>query len=130
MTVPDFDEITAHQSQAREFLAKSWDYLAAGDLHQASEKGWGAVAHMAKAVAVAQGWRYSNHSHFHVVMNEAALASGNDRLLLLSGRAEILHINYYQRKRHLNATIISKDIESIAELVDLLAPLTRTESGG
>ena len=42
------DGVLGHASQAREFLNKARGYLAAGDLHQASEKGWGAAAHMAR----------------------------------------------------------------------------------
>ena len=59
------DVVLAHSAQAREFLDKAREYLAVGDLHQASEKGWGAAAHMAKAVALAQGWPYDRHSQFH-----------------------------------------------------------------
>ena len=33
---------TEHLELARDFLARSKEYLAEGDLHQASEKGWGA----------------------------------------------------------------------------------------
>ena len=51
-------DIAGHAAQARDFLARAREYLAAGDLHQASEKGWGAAAHMVKAVALAQGWKY------------------------------------------------------------------------
>ena len=40
-----------YRQQSRYFLAKSREYLADDDLHQASEKGWGAAAWMAKAVA-------------------------------------------------------------------------------
>ena len=32
-------------NQARDFLAKSREYLTQSDLHQASEKGWGAAGH-------------------------------------------------------------------------------------
>ena len=39
---PDPTAIADHKAQAREFLARSREYLPAGDLHQASEKGWGA----------------------------------------------------------------------------------------
>ena len=56
------DGVLGHASQAREFLNKARGYLAAGDLHQASEQGWGAAAHMAKAVAPAQGWPHERHS--------------------------------------------------------------------
>ena len=56
--IEPFDEpaaaIADYRQQAREFLAKSRQYLADDDLHQAAEKGWGA-AWMAKAVAEAKG---------------------------------------------------------------------------
>ena len=117
-------EVADHEAQAREFLAKGREYLDAGDLHQASEKGWGAAAHMAKAVAIAQGWEYRKHSDFSRVMNEANLATGNDRLRALRGIANDLHGNYDERKRHLNAEIIGRDLESIEDLLAILVPLS------
>ncbi len=123
MVSSDPSVIADHESQAREFLEKARDYLSAGDLHQASEKGWGATAHMAKAVAVAQGWEYETHADFSVVLNQAWQATGNDRLRDLRGIANELHGNYYRRKRHLNAEVIGQDIESVAELMTALAPL-------
>ena len=122
--------ITAHGALSREFLAKSRKYLAIGDLHQASEKGWGAAAHIAKAVALAQGWQYTRHSHFHRLMNQAGQATGNNRLRYLHGRAEILHINFYDLKDELALDEISRDIEDIAELLEILYPLTGLESSG
>ena len=124
MPVNDAVVITDHENQAREFLGKARDYLNGGDLHQASEKGWGAAAHMAKAVAGAQGWEYETHADFSVVLNQAWQATGNDRLRALRGIANDLHGNYYRRKRHLNAEVIGRDIESVAELVEALAALT------
>ena len=119
-----FEEVTEYVAQAREFLVKGRQYLAAGDLHQASEKGWGAAAHMAKAVAVNHGWRYGNHSQFHVVMNEVRRLTGNSRISDLHGRAELLHVNYYARKSLLDAEMIGEDLDKMAELVELLSPLT------
>ena len=115
----------AHVAQAREFLGRSQEYLAAGDLHQASEKGWGAAAHMAKAVALAQGMTYERHSHFHQVMNRARQLTGSDRLRLLHGRADVLHVNFYELSGGLDASAISSDLADMAELLDLLQPLTR-----
>ena len=117
------DAVNDYQDQARDFLAKSRGYLAADDLHQASEKGWGAAAHMAKAVAAAYGWEYGRHRDFSLVLNNARRLTGNPRILDLRGRANELHQNYYQRKRHLNAEVIGDDIEGVAELLDLLEPL-------
>ena len=130
MTTPDFEEAADYASQAYEFLAKSRNYLAVGDLHQASEKGWGAAAHMAKAVAAAQGWEYANHVNFGNILYEARRLTGNTRIHELRGIANELHINYYKRKMHLNADAIGEDIETVAELLALLAPLTGLESGG
>ena len=126
-----FDGVADYAAQAREFLVKGREYLAAGDLHQAAEKGWAAAARMAaarmaEAVALAQGWQYSQYSHFHRVMNRAGeLVDGDgDYLAFLHGRAEILHANIYELKQDLNARIISQDLEYMSELVEIMASLT------
>lgn len=116
------------EAQAREFLGKAREYLAQGDLHQASEKGWGAASHMAKAVALAQGWSYDTHAEFSVVLNNAVLATGEDRLRELRGTANELHSNYYRRRRHLNAEIIARDLAGVSELLELLTPLASASS--
>ena len=118
-----FEEVADYAAQAREFLVKGRGYLTAGDLHQASEKGWGAAAHMAKAVALNQGWGYRNHSQFHAVMNRIRQMTGNPRISDLHGRAELLHVNYYARKRYLDAEAIAEGLDRMADLVELLAPL-------
>lgn len=130
MTTPDLTETADYETQAREFLEMGREYLASGNLHQASEKGWGAAAHMAKAAAVAQGWEYSNHSDFSKVLYEARRLTGNARFRDLRSIANELHTNYYKRKRHLDADAIAEDIESIAELLTLLTPLAGLELTG
>ena len=128
MATRDPVEVADHAAQARDFLAKSRKYLDAGDLHQASEKGWGAAAHMAKAVAAAQGWEYETHADFSAVLNRARRVTDDDRLPGLRGIANDLHSNYYRRKRHLDAESIAEDIERVAELLDILAPLADPSS--
>ena len=125
---PDTNEIADYEVQAREFLAKSREYLAEGDLHQASEKGWGAAAHMAKAVAVAQGWTYETHADFSTVMYQSRRLTGNASLSGLRSIANELHFNYYRRKRHLNPDAIGEDLESVAEMLNILRPLTGLET--
>ena len=130
MIADDAEEVTDYEAQAREFLDKGRDYLAAGDLHQASEKGWGAAAHMAKAVAVAQGWEYGSHADFSEVLYRARELTGNIRVRDLRAVANDLHVNYYKRKRHLNARDIGEGLEAVAELLELLTPLTGRNSSG
>ena len=85
---------------------------------------------MAKAVASAQDWRYENHAGFNQVLYQAWQLSGNQRIHDLRTVAAELHNNYYRRKRHLNAGAIGENLEVIAELLELLAPLVAPESGG
>ena len=124
MVAENTDEVTAHAAQARDFLGRGRRYLADGDLHQASEKGWGAAAHMAKAVALAQGWRYDRHSDFHQVISQARRLTGNDQLRILSGRANDMHANFYELRAGLDDDVIRADLEDMAEMLDLLEPLT------
>ena len=124
MTTNNADPAVSHATQAREFLAKAREYLTEGDLHQASEKGWGAAAHMAKAVALVHGWPYERHSQFHQVMNRAGSLIGNDRIRLLHGRADVLHVNFYELKDGLDREMVSEDLRSMAELLNLLEALT------
>ena len=112
------------RQQAREFLAQSRECLADGNLHQASEKGWGAAAWMAKATAEAQGWRYDRHDHFQVVLNNARVMTDNNRLIDLSAVAHNLHRNFYVRRRFLDMEEIGLNLDRIAELLDILEPLT------
>jgi hypothetical protein len=135
MTQPDLQEqydpeaVEDYRQQARYFLGKGREYLAEGDLHQASEKGWGAAAWMAKAVAVAQGWDYREHAQFGVVLRNASDLTGNDRLLDLSAIAYGLHRGYYTRKRFLSDRSIARNLDQMAELIDTLEPLTVPSNG-
>ena len=116
--------IEEYRRKSREFMARSREYLAAGDLHQASEKGWGAVAWMAKSVATAHGWECRLHGQFSVVLNNARQLTGDDRLRGLRAIANELHSNYYLREFLLDADSIGPDLDSVAELLDILEPLT------
>ena len=118
------ETIEDYRLQSREFLAKSRTYLADDDLHQASEKGWGAAAWMAKAVATAQEWQYDKHEHFGEVLYQAGRLTGDDRIRILREIANGLHGNFYQRKRFLHADNIARSLDEVATLLDLLEPLT------
>ena len=118
--------IADYRRQAREFLLRSRQYLAADDLHQASEKGWGAAAWMAKAVAEAQGWQYKRHEEFADIVNRSRLMTGDEQLRNYRRVANELHGYFYTRKRFLDAEDIGDGLDRIAELLDILEPLTET----
>ena len=116
----DTGAVFEYRQQARTFLARAQDYLANGDLHQASEKGWGSAAHMAKALAEAQGRSYRTHDEFRKLIVDCARESGVDRLRQLGHVANGLHSNYYQRALFLDADAIRRDLDEIKELLDTL----------
>ena len=122
--------VADYARQSREFLDKGRGYLAAGDLHQASEKGWGAAAWMAKAVAEAQGWQYNRHDEFFTVMRQAQDVSGDVRLRNLRRAANELHGYYYTRKIFLRTDDIGQGLDEVALLLDILQPLTEPDAGG
>ena len=130
MTQPNISEpfdpvaVEDYRQQAHAFLVKAQEYLVADDLHQASEKGWGAAAWMAKAVAVTQGWEYKQHAQFGVVLRNASALTGDDRLRVLGAVAYELHQNFYTRKRFLDDLAIGLSLGNMAELLDALEPLT------
>ena len=68
--------VVDHRERAKYFLKRGRQYLADDDLHQASEKGWGAAAHMVKAAAAAGGWSYQNHDEFGDVLDKASALAG------------------------------------------------------
>ena len=122
----DVAAVEDYRQQARVFLTKAHEYLADDDLHQASEKGWGAAAWMAKAVAEVQGWEYETHPQFPVVMYNASVLAQNDRVRLWGRSAVGLHRNFYTRRLFLLPEDIERSLGDMAELLDALEPLTGT----
>ena len=115
--------VTDHVAQARSFLERSKSYLAQGDLHQASEKGWGAASHIIKAVAAANNWEYEYHDQFESVVINARQRYRQPSLLEMSRAAEALHRNYFRRSLLLNADAIREDVDDVERMVNFLEPL-------
>ena len=123
------DAVVDYRQQSRIFLAKSRDYLGEGDLHQAAEKGWGAAAWMAKAVAEARGWQYKRHEEFFTVMYQAQALAGDVRMNNLRSVANELHGFFYTRRMFLRADAIDRGLDQMELLLDILQPLTEPEPG-
>ena len=115
--------IEDYRQQARHFQVKSREYLAEGELHQASEKGWGTAAWMTKAVALTYGWEYEKHEQFNVVLNNVRRMLDNNRIGELRDTASGLHRNFYIRRRFLDAVDIGLGLDRMDELLELLEPL-------
>ncbi len=111
-----------HLGIAKTFLERGKVYLADGDLHQASEKGWGAASHMAKAVAVENNWPYEHHNQFDTVIVNARQRYHLPKLRDYGKAAHILHQNYYQHPSLLSPVTIGEDIDEVENLVKALEP--------
>ena len=81
---------------SRELLAKAEEALAHDDLLQASEKGWGATAHMVKNVAQKRRWRHSGHRDLYTVVNRLSQETGDSDISVSFGLASALHANFYE----------------------------------
>ena len=87
---------TTYREQSRVFLAQAWQELADGDLPQASEKGWGAVSQMVKAIAQERGWRHRSHRNLQIAVDVLRRETDDEDLEIQFGAGENLHQNFYE----------------------------------
>lgn len=78
------------------YLADADRLLNEGDLVQASEKYWGAVATMIKMVAAQRNWRHSGHAELRTVVRSVSQETQDTEYLALLRSAERLHANFYE----------------------------------
>ncbi len=89
--------VEQHQDISARFLEQAEIELRSGDLLQASEKAWGAVAHYVKSVAADRGW--PNETHRDVNRNARKLITVTDEPELNTVRLSAvngLHQNFYE----------------------------------
>lgn len=94
---PKMTTTSEHTIITQRMIEHAEERLQAGDLIQASEKGWGAVAHYLKAVAKQRGWRNGPHRDFFTIKRRLAQETNDpDRIHLLFDSARVLHQNFYE----------------------------------
>ena len=106
-----------HQEISKSFLEHAESEFEKGDLLEASEKAWGAVAHHVKSVARARGW--PNRSHRDVVKNaERLIDSSNDprQYVRMFAMVENLHVNFYEEKY--SAKRVRQGLDDARALID------------
>ncbi len=77
-------------------LAQAEAELAAGDVRQASEKGWGAAAQAVKAVAEQRDWPHRSHTGLFRVVERLTRETEDDQITILFEVANALHQNFYE----------------------------------
>ena len=65
-------QVLKYRTAASELLEQGFAEAEAGDLRQASEKGWGAAAIAVKAVAEGRGWSHGSHDDLFAAVSRLA----------------------------------------------------------
>ena len=94
--MPDQEDLAEkHTRIARRFITAADHYLAEGDLVQASEKLWGAVAHAVKVFCIKREWCHGKYSHLRRAMRRMTEEAGDDSWVDGFKVAYELHLNFY-----------------------------------
>ena len=110
---------TKYRSAATQLLEQARRELAAGDIRQASEKGWGAAAQAVKDVAERRGWKHKTHAALFNTIERLAEETDGDHLLSLFHVANNLHSNFYENE--LRYEMVRVALDRVAEFVEMLA---------
>ena len=107
--------------QGHAFLAQAWTELEAEDLHQASEKGWGAAAQLVKAYAADRGLPHNSHGRLHAAVSRLVAETGDGSMRTLFNEAGGLHSNFYEGGFDIHD--IRESLEQVGEFVDRVSTL-------
>ena len=114
-----------YQQASEHFLAQAREELSAGDLPQASEKGWGATAQILKAIAAQRGWEHNRHRHYHRIVSRIRAETGDGDIRRLFNTANALHENFYEND--MQTDDVADGLDDVEALLDkLVVVLTRT----
>ena len=108
-----------HMEVSRRFLEHTDEFLDAGDLPQASEKAWGAVAQYLKAAANQRGWQNGTHRDFFTIKNRLAQETDDPRRISeLFAILREQHVTFYEISYPREE--VELGVESAKEFIDRL----------
>ena len=107
---------------SREYYARARAYLAANDLLQTSEKGWGAAALRVKSVAELRGWYHYSHDSISGIIDRLVVETGDQEFRELFKAAGTLHRNFYEG--WLNRRQVRSRLNQVARLLRKLENLS------
>ena len=110
-----------YRDDSRHLLAQARSELNAGDVRQASEKGWGAAAQILKAVAEQRGWDHGKHRHLSRVASRLRSQYGDGDIFRFYQVADSLHGNFYEDE--FTAEDVAQALGDVESLLDKLEPL-------
>ena len=113
--------VGTYREASLRFLEQAGQELDAGDLQQASEKGWGAACQMVKAVAAQRQWEHDSHRLLFKIVDDLERETGDDGIRNLFHIASGLHQNFYENWHY--AEGVRADLGKVRQFVERLEPL-------
>ena len=119
-------EIENHREVSDRFLQDARFEYERGDLPQASEKAWGAVAHYLKSEAKFRGWPNESHRDLIDIAHDLALETNDPKTARqLFAIVRDMHVNFYED--WLLSSAVSDGIDAARELISRLEARTKLE---
>jgi hypothetical protein len=116
---PGASGIEDHVQMSRRFIPLARQELAAGRRLQASEKGWGSVAHALKAIGLQRGWWHRAHPQMRAIAVHVGREFGQEEQFNNHLKnAEALHSNFYENTEWADQILIN--INQAEQFLDLL----------
>lgn len=85
-----------HTLIGHEILAKAEEVVTQDDLHQASEKGWAAAAHVVKGLLEKRDRQHDDHRLLYEAANLLAQETIDREVRTLFSSASTLHSNFHE----------------------------------
>ena len=117
-------EIANHKETGERFLRHAEEQFERGDLPQASEKAWGAVAHHVKSIAKQRGWRNRSHADLSDIVVDLVQETDDPAAVRrLYGSMNGLHSNFYED--WYTDQMVAQGIDDARELISRLENRTK-----
>ncbi len=110
-----------YQVASGQLLRQARVELAAGDVRQASEKGWGAASQIVQAIATRRDWEHQGYRELFQAVDRLRRETGDPDVRRLFDVASALHINFYEDWRTVEA------VDDVERFVNKLEPLVWAE---
>jgi HEPN domain-containing protein len=122
ITLNPQDRAELHLELAERLLAEAEELVTRGDYVQASEKAWGAVAHVVKALAAREGRELRSYRDLWVYVDDLSERLSDRELRLLWRTANSLHQNFYEN--WMPPRDVKYAVEDVKRLTEKLKRLT------
>ena len=110
--------VELYTALSRRYLEEAEKLQERGELAQAGEKLWGAVASLLNAIAEKRGWPHYSHRDYVEIIERLFEETGDRELLAGFAMAERLHANFYHNFMRVESFRVHR--EAVLKLLERL----------